>query len=262
MRLAAWAFMGYCALRGIALFVKPEKIFEMFPNIAFDGKVTRYDNPAQTAQVALSSARALATLMLACGALSIGGIKGRFAALLLFIFPMFYVNHVVDGVAHPPVVPVVAVNVAVLLLNLVEAAVGGSLGKYSYALMQGGFGLLFLTEAPDLVQDPFTFAKEGTNALLVGQKCGFAVGMILTMHCAMTLSKPPVGCLVALCIALAGMAKMVFVDSIPLGPAPPAAAGICMVLCLLDVFMNGAVTAATPKAKPVPVSFSTKGKRA
>ena len=238
MRLSAYAFLGYCLLRGVALYAKPERIFAMFPGVTFEGKVTRYDNPAQTAQVALSSALALADLMLACGALSLGGIKGRFESLAI-IFPMFYYNHIVIGVAHPPIVPVVAVNVAVLVLNLVEAMVGGSAGKYSYALMQGGFGLLFLTEAPDLVQDPFTFATEGTNALLVGQKLGFAIGMILTMHCSMTLLKPPMGCILALCIALAGMAKMAYVDAIPLGPAPPAAAGICMALCLVDVLMNG-----------------------
>ena len=57
---------------------------------------------------------------------------------------------VVDGLAHPPIVPVVATNVVVLLANIYEAGCGGKLGKYSYAIMQGGFGLLFLTEAHEI----------------------------------------------------------------------------------------------------------------
>lgn len=233
VKLAAYAFMSYCALRSVALFKKPEMVYEMFPSIDFSTKAN-----ADASIVALATARALADLILASGMLAFGGLTGRFASLAV-IFPMFFVNHIIDGIAHPPIVPVVVTNVVVLLLNFYEAAAGGSLGKYSYALMQGGFGLLFLTEPADLVQDPFTFAKEGTVALMVGQKLGFAVGMILCMHAAMTLLKPPTGCIAAMAIVLAGMAKMAFVDSMPVPNPSLIAAGVCMVLCLSDALFLG-----------------------
>ena len=247
MRLAAIAFMAYCALRGVALFVKPEKIYGMFPNVVFVGE----EGDAEANQVALAYARALADLITACGALSLGGLTGRFTSLVGIIFPMFYVNHVVDGLAFPPLVPVVAANVAVLALNVLEATVGGSLGKWSYFVMQGGFGLLFLTEPAFLVQDPFTFATPGTGALHVGQKLGFAVGMVLTMHAAMTALPAPASCIAALCIVAAGFAKMTLTDGMPLGLAPIIAAGVCMVLCLFDLAKNGtgAVAVAGDKDK-------------
>ena len=73
MRLAAIAFMAYCALRGVALFVKPEKIYGMFPNVVFVGE----EGDAEANQVALAYARALADLITACAALSLGGLTGR-----------------------------------------------------------------------------------------------------------------------------------------------------------------------------------------
>lgn len=202
-------------------------------------QATRSTNPTETKMVALYYALALADLILACGALSLGGLKGRFAALAI-IFPLFYMNHVVDGVPFPPVVPVVACNVVVLALNVAEALAGGSLGKMSYVAMQAGFGMLFLTEAGDLVRDPFVFATQGTDAMYVGQKLGFAVGMILTMHAAMALMSPPVGCIAAMSIVLGGMAKMSMSDGLPLGSAPLGAAGVCTGLCLVDYFLYGA----------------------
>ena len=92
--------------------------------------------------------------------------------------------------------------------------------------MQGGFGLLFLGEAPDLVQDPFTFATKGTDALYVGQKLGFAIGFILVMHAAMTALDSPTGPLVAMLTVFAGMGKMAMVDNVPL-PAAALIAAAC-----------------------------------
>jgi len=233
VKLAAYAFLGYCALRSVALFKNPEMMYEMFPAIDFSTKKSE-----GASLIALAMARALAALILACGMLSFGGLRGRFASLAV-IFLMFYVNHVIDDLAHPPIVPVILTNVVVLVLNLYEAIAGGSLGKYSYALMQGGFGLLFLTEPAELVQDPFTFAKEGTVALMVGQKLGFAVGMILCMHAAMTLLKPPTGCVAAMGIVMAGMAKMNFVDTMPVPKPSIIAAAVCTTLCLIDLLRGG-----------------------
>lgn len=235
MTLASKAFVCYSALRSVALFAKPEMIQEMFPHLLFAGKQPRWgDDPAETAQVAAFYARALATLILACGMLALGGVKGRFGAFAI-IFPMFYFNHVIDGVGFPPLVPVVVCNVIVLAANVYEAMRGGSVGKGTYIAMQGGFGLLFLTEPAFLVQDPFTFAKEGTSALFVGQKLGFAIGMILTMHAVMTLFEQPTGCVAAMSIVLSGMAKMAVVDGIPLPASSVGAAGVCMALCLVDL---------------------------
>merc|ERR1719473_990705 len=105
---------------------------------------------------------------------------------------------------------------------------GGQAGRWSYFAMQGGFGLLFLSEPAFLVQDPFTFATEGTSALYVGQKLGFTIGLILTMHAAMTLwPSPPRGCVAAMLIVLAGMAKMNAVDGIPLPASSLVAAAVC-----------------------------------
>ena len=42
------------------------------------------------------------------------------------IFTMFFVNHIVDGQAYPPVVPVVAANVVSLLCNIYESMNGGT----------------------------------------------------------------------------------------------------------------------------------------
>jgi len=240
--LARYTFLAYCVLRSVAMFKTPTLVYGMFPAIDFTAKASEDANA-----VALASARALADLILACGMLTFGGLTGRCASLLV-IFPMFYVNHVVDGLAHPPIVPVVATNVVVLLANIYEAGCGGKLGKYSYAIMQGGFGLLFLTEAPDLVQDPFTFAKEGTAALMVGQKLGFAIGFVLCAHAVMTLVKPPMGCVAAMAIIFLGMAKMAYVDSIPVPRPSVIAATICMALCLIDaLFLSGG--AEKPKKK-------------
>ena len=239
MRLAALAFLGYSFMRSAALFAKPDKVLCMFPQVDFGAD-------AEAKQIAMAYARALADLIGACGVLSLGGVKGRFAALAI-IFPMFYVNHIVDGLAYPPLVPVVAANVVVLVLNIVEAATGGSLGKWSYIAMQGVFGLLFLTEPAFLVQDPFTFAVAGTSSLAVGQKLGFAVGMVLTMHAAMALLLPPAGPIVAMLVVMGGFVKLSVVDGIDLGLAPVVAASICLALCLFDAAKNGGGTCADKK---------------
>lgn len=71
--------------------------------------------------MAMAYARALAVLIVSCGVLAARpGVQGRLLALLALIFPMFYVNHVVEGLAFPPLVPVVAVNVVALAANLYE----------------------------------------------------------------------------------------------------------------------------------------------
>ena len=233
MRLSAIVFMLYCMFRGIALLAQPDRMKGVFPDLTISPG-TDVDKVYQ------SSARAIGTLLVACGLLSLGGLRGRFASLLVAIFPMFYVNHVMDGVAHPPIVPVVATNVVVLVLNLVEAAgMGGSIGKYAYAAMQGGFGLLFLTEKPDLVQDPFTFAAEGTDALRVGQKLGFVVGAILIMHALMTLLPAPTGPFASMAVVGGIMAKLTFVDGVTLPAVSFGAAAVCAVLVLYDVVAGG-----------------------
>jgi len=233
MRLAAYVFMGYCALRGIAMLAKPARVYELFPALLIES------NP-ETNQVALAYARALGVLIFACGMLCLGGVKGRIASLCV-IFPMFFVNHVIDGVAFPPLVPVVAVNVLTLSANLYEVLQGSDktpVGKWSYFLMQGLFGLLFLCEPPFLVQDPFTFAVAGTDALHVGRKLGSIVGMVLCMHASVTLFQVPTGPLFAMGVLSCGFVKMAFMDGIPLPPAPLGAAGVCIVLCLYDYLMN------------------------
>ena len=64
-RLAVYAFVAYCCLRGIAVFLKPEKMLELFPGVPFDvgGAVaprapSSKSTPAENAQIALSCARA------------------------------------------------------------------------------------------------------------------------------------------------------------------------------------------------------------
>lgn len=44
---------------------------------------------------------------------------------------------------------------------------------------------------PMQVQDPFTFAVEGTDALVVGQKLGFVIGMILICHALLAFFEAP-----------------------------------------------------------------------
>jgi hypothetical protein len=131
------------------MFFKPERVYDMFPDVDFQAD-------PQANQVALAYARGLACLITAAGGLAIGGMKGRMVSFSL-IFLMFVVNHIVDGLAFPPLVPVVAANVIVLLLNFYEMSAGSdktSIGKLSYAAMQGLFGMLFLSEQAFLVQDP------------------------------------------------------------------------------------------------------------
>ena len=143
--------------------------------------------------------------------------------------------------------PVVATNVVVLALNIFEAVSGGSLGKWSFVAMQGGFGLLFLTKAPDLVQDPFTFAKEGTDALLVGQELGWVVGFILCMHAVMASLGSPLNNVVAMAIVGAAMAKMAFVDSVALPAVSIGAAGVCMAVCVYDLVLGGSASSNSKK---------------
>ena len=178
-------------------------------------------------------------MIVACGALSLGGAKGRLASFA-FIFSLFIVNHVVDLLPFPPLVPVVAANVVALLANVYESLQGGSMGKWTYFLMQVSFGLLFLAEPAFLVQDPFTFAVEGTDALLVGQTLGFAVGMVLCMHAAMALLEPPTGCVAAVVIVMGGMAKMVLVDNVQMPAASLGAAAVTLAICAYDLLKNGA----------------------
>ena len=241
MRLSGYAFLAYCMLRGAAVYMKPEKMLELFPDTLFDigGTIPSRKGGAENAEIALSCTKALATLIIACGLLTIGGVKGRFASFAV-IFAMFYSNHIVLGLAHPPVVPVVVTNVVVLALNVYEAAAGGSLGKWSYLIMQGGFGLLFMTEAPDLAQDPFTYAKTGTPALYIGQKLGFIIGVILVMHAAITyFDASVIGCVAAMAIIISGFAKIILLDGFVLPMASAVAAGVCLSLCLYDLVANG-----------------------
>ena len=88
------------------------------------------------------------------------------------------------------------------------------------------------------VQDPFTFAVAGTDALHVGRKLGSIVGMVLCMHASVTLFQVPTGPLFAMGVLSCGFVKMAFMDGIPLPPAPLGAAGVCIVLCLYDYLMN------------------------
>lgn len=178
-------------------------------------------------------------MIVACGALSLGGAKGRLVSLA-FIFSLFFANHGVLGVSFPPLVPVVAANVVALLANVYESLQGGSMGKWAYFLEKVIFGVLFLAEPAFLVQDPFTYAVEGTDALLVGQKLGFAVGMVLCMHAAMALFEPPTGCIMAVVIVMGGMAKMAHVDNVQMPAASLGAAAVTLAICAYDLFKNGA----------------------
>lgn len=241
--LAANAFLGYCALRSAALFLKPEKLLTMFPEVAFS-------EDENATLVAMSSARAIADLMLACGLLSIGGVNGRMASFGV-IFPMFFVNHVIDGLAYPPLVPVVAVNVVVLAANIYEYVSGSdktSIGKWTYILMQGGFGLLFLSEQAFLVQDPFTFAEEGTIALYVGQKCGFIVGAILLMHAAVAFFGAPNGQVVAMVIVIFLFVKIMLIDNLHIPVAAIGMGALCSAICIYDAL---SASSETEKAKSI-----------
>lgn len=116
-----------------------------------------------------------------------------------------------------------------------RAARAVRVGKFAYAAMQGGFSLLFLSEAAFLVQDPFTYAVPGSDALLVGQKLGWAVGMTLAMHTAVTLLGDTRGAVAALCIVLSGLAKMTVLDGIRLPAASLGAAAVTLAICLYDL---------------------------
>lgn len=214
----------------------PTRALGMFPNVDFSAE------DANT--IGLAYARAIADLIVACGLLCLGGITGRLASFSV-IFAMFFMNHVVDGVAYPPVVPVVTVNVFVLLANFYELKKGSDIsevGKWSYAAMQGLFGLLFCSEAPFLAQDPFTFAAEGTDALYVGQKLGFVIGILLLMHAAVTIFEAPTGCLLAMIIVLCGMGKMIVVDNLSLPPAAIMFGVLCTIVCLYDQIVGSSVS--------------------
>lgn len=227
MRASSYAILAYCSLRGASMFFRPDKVYDMFPDVNFE-------QDSQANEVALAYARGLACLITSGGLLSLGGMRGRLASFAL-IFLMFAVNHLVDGLPFPPLVPVVATNVVVLLLNVYEMSTGSdktSIGKLSYAAMQGGFGILFLTEPPFLVQDPFTFAVEGQASLHVGQKLGFAIGMCLCMHACLTLFEAPKGPIAAMAVIWGGLIKMATEMDIP-APAY-IAAGMCTSVCIYD----------------------------
>ena len=232
MRVASIALLLYCCLRGSGMFFKPERVYDMFPDVDFQAD-------PQANQVALAYARGLACLITAAGGLAIGGMKGRMVSFSL-IFLMFVVNHIVDGLAFPPLVPVVAANVIVLLLNFYEMSAGSdktSIGKLSYAAMQGLFGMLFLSEQAFLVQDPFTYATEGQASLRVGQKLGFAIGMCLCMHACLTLFESPTGPVAAMGVIVAGLLKMSTEMDVP--AMAYIAAGVCASVCLYDFFGVG-----------------------
>jgi len=238
----AGSFMLYSFLRAFALFSDPTKLHGVVPSVDLAGNAD-----AEAAQILSAYARAVSVLLFASGLVAgYGGNKGRLLSFAV-IFVMFFVNHIVDGQAYPPVVPVVAANVVSLLCNIYESMNGGSIGKYSYVAMQGLFGLLFLAEPAFLVQDPFTFAVEGTDALVVGQKLGFVIGMILICHALLAFfeapassndqrTTQPVGCIGAMLVILGGMAKMTAVEGIVLPPVSLGAAGICLTACVYDHF--------------------------
>ena len=78
------------------------------------------------------------------------------------IFAFFIRNHAIEGLAFPPLVPVVVANAMCLALQFV---LDESYAKLSYAAMQLVFALVFFSQQASLVQEPFPFAKDGSECV-------------------------------------------------------------------------------------------------